>query len=138
MNGDSGSADSRSSLLKFSPQFIIAPGRMVRMMAMATKPADARIDLAMGVPMEFLTSEMSFCTNCCRNSLFVRVLEEVRNLPVLSNMTIMERICPAFGVCPVPFVKNSGAVTPDTAKEFMQPMKWMHERPAPVVHEYAH
>ena len=38
---------------------------------------------------------------------------EVRDLPVLSNMTIMERICPAFGVCPVPFVKNSGAVTPN-------------------------
>ena len=89
---------------KFSPQFIIAPGRMVRMMAMGIKPADMKIDLAMGVPLEFLTSEMWFCTNCCRNPLFVKVLEEVRNLPILSNMTIMQRLCPAFGVCPVPFV----------------------------------
>ena len=35
-----GSGESRSSLLKFSPQFIIAPGRIVRMMAMASKPAE--------------------------------------------------------------------------------------------------
>ena len=62
-----GSLESRSSLLKFSPQFIIAPGRMVRMMAMGTKPADLRIDLAMGVPLEFLTSEMWFCTSIGRS-----------------------------------------------------------------------
>ena len=75
--------ESRSSLIKFSPQFLIAPGRMVRMMSMGTKPADMRIDLAMGVPLEFLASEMWFCTNCCKNSLFQMVLEEVRNLPIL-------------------------------------------------------
>ena len=105
---------------------------------MGIKPADTRMDLAMGVPIEFLASEMWFCTNCCKNPLFMKVLAEVRNLPILSNMTIMERICPAFGVCPVPFVKNSGVVNPNTAKEFMQPMKWMCDRPAHVVHEYAH
>ena len=88
--------------------------------------------------MEFLTSEMWFCTNCCRNQLFTKVLAEVRNLPILSNMTIMERLCPAFGVCPIPFVKNSGVVDPNTAKEFMQPMKWIYDHPAQVVHEYAH
>ena len=43
-----GSMESRSSVIKFSPQFLIAPGRMVRMMSMGTKPADMRIDLAMG------------------------------------------------------------------------------------------
>ena len=135
-----GSLESRSSLIKFSPQFLIAPGRMVRMMSMGTKPADMRIDLAMGVPLEFLTSEMWFCTNCCRNTLFTRVLEEVRNLPILSdlsNMTIMERLCPAIGVCPVPFARNAGVVDPDNAREYMQPMKWMYDRPAKVLHEYA-
>ena len=132
-----GSMESRSSLIKFSPQFLIAPGRMVRMMSMGTKPADMRIDLAMGVPLEFLASEMWFCTNCCRNSLFIKVLDEVRKLPILSNMTIMERLCPAFGVCPVPFTRNAGAVDPDTAKEYMQPMKWIYDRPAKVLHEYA-
>ena len=93
-----GSMESRSSLIKFSPQFLIAPGRMVRMMSMGTKPADMRIDLATGVPLEFLASEMWFCTNCCRNTLFMRVLEEVRDLPILSNMTILERLCPEMGV----------------------------------------
>ena len=132
-----GSLESRSSLIKFSPQFLIAPGRMVKMMSMGTKPADMRIDLAMGVPLEFLASEMWFCTNCCRNTLFTRVLEEVRNLPILSNMTIMERLCPAFGVCPVPFTRTAGVVDPDNAKEYMQPMKWVYDRPAKVLHEYA-
>ena len=134
-----GSLESRSSLIKFSPQFLIAPGRMVRMMSMGTKPADMRIDLAMGVPLEFLASEMWFCTNCCRNTLFTRVLEEVRNLPILSNMTIMERLCPAIGVCvcPVPFTRNAGVVDPDNAREYMQPMKWMYDRPAKVLRDYA-
>ena len=114
-----------------------SPKGMVRMMSMGTKPADMRIDLAMGVPMEFLTSEMWFCTNCCKNPLFKRVLEEVRNLPILSNMTIMERLCPAFGVCPVPYTRNAGIVNPDNAKELLQPMKWMYDRPASVIHEQA-
>ena len=132
-----GSMESRSSLIKFSPQFLIAPGRLVRMMSMGTKPADMRIDLAMGVPLAFLTSEMWFCTNCCKNSLFQVVLEEVRNLPILSNMMIMERLCPAIGVCPVPFTRNAGVVDPDNAKEYLQPMKWVYDRPAKVLHEYA-
>ena len=52
-----GSKDSRSSVLKFKPQFIIVPGRMVRIQALGPKDcgADARIDLAMPVPWEFLT-----------------------------------------------------------------------------------
>ena len=132
-----GSNESRSSVLKFSPQFIIAPGRMVRMMSMGIKPADMRIDLAMGVPMEFLTSEMWFCTNCCKNPLFKQVLEEVRNLPILSNMTIMERLCPAFGVCPVPYTRNSGVVNPENANELLRPMKWMYDRPASALHDQA-
>ena len=132
-----GSNKSRSSVLKFSPQFIIAPGRMVRMMAMGSKPASMRIDLAMGVPMEFLASEMWFCTNCCKNPLFKHVLEEVRNLPILSNMTIMERLCPAFGVCPIPYTRNSGEVNPDNAKELLRPMKWIYDRSASVLHDQA-
>ena len=91
----------------------------------------------MGVPLEFLASEMWFCTNCCKNPLFNKILDEVRNLPILSNMTIMERLCPAFRVCPVPFTRNSGVVDPDTAREYLQPMKWMYDRPAKVVHDYA-
>ena len=104
---------------------------------MGSKPASTRIDLAMGVPLEFLASEMWFCTNCCKNKLFKQVLEDVRNLPILSNMTIMERLCPAFGVCPVPFTRNSGVVNPDNAREFLQPMKWIYDRPASEVHDHA-
>ena len=66
-----GSKDSKSSVLTFKPQFIIVPGRMVRIQALGPKDcgAEARIDLAMPVPWEFLTSEMWYCTNCCRNPL---------------------------------------------------------------------
>ena len=47
-----GSKESRSSVLKFKPQLIIVPGRMVRMQALGSKDcgAEARIDLAMPVP----------------------------------------------------------------------------------------
>ena len=58
--GRFGSKKSRSSVLKFKPQLIIVPGRMVRIQALGPKDcgAEARIDLAMPVPWEFLTSEM--------------------------------------------------------------------------------
>ena len=134
-----GSHESRSSVTKFHPQFIIAPGRMVRMMVMTSKiGAETRIDMAMGVPMEFLTTEMWFCTSCCRNTLFVQVLKDVQNLPILSNMMIIERICLALEVCPVPLVKVGGPVTPTTSKDFLRPMKWMYDRPAEQLQKYAH
>ena len=52
-------------------------------------------------------------------------------------MMIMERLCPARGICPVPFTRNAGMVDPDNAKEYMQPMKWVYDRPAKALHEYA-
>ena len=97
-----------------------------------------RIGLAMGVPWEFLSSEMWFCANCCKNELFQKVLKEVRTLPVLSNMMIMERICPAIGLNPVPLVKDHGSMTPLTAKEYMRPMKWIYDRPLKTLVSLAH
>ena len=108
------------------------PGRMVRIQALGPKDcgADARIDLAMPVPWEFLTSEMWYCTNCCRNPLFQQVLNEIRDLPILSNMIIMERLCPAIGVNPIPRVKDySATILPNTAKKLLRPMKWVYDRP---------
>ena len=86
-----GSKESQSSVMRFKPQLIIVPGRMVRIQALGPKDcgAETRIDLAMGVPWEFLTSETWFCTNCCKNELFQKMLKEVRTLPVLSNMVIV-------------------------------------------------
>ena len=136
-----GSKESRSSVLKFKPQFIIVPGRMVRIQALGPKDcgADARIDLAMPVPWEFLTSEMWYCTNCCRNHLFQQVLKETRNLPILSNMIIMERLCPAIGVNPILRVKDySATILPNTAKKLLRPMKWVYDRPLTTLVRQAH
>ena len=101
--------------------------------------ADARIDLAMPIPWEFLTSEMWYCTNCCRNPLFQQVLKEIRDLPVLSNMIIMERLCPAIGVNPIPRVKDySATILPNTAKKLLRPMKWVYDRPLTTLVRQAH
>ena len=136
-----GSKESRSSVLKFKPQFIIVPGRMVRIQALGPKDcgAEARIDLAMPVPWEFLTSEMWYCTNCCRNPLFQQVLREIKDLPILSNMIIMERLCPAIGVNPIPRVRDySATILPTNAKKLMRPMKWVYDRPLNMVVKQAH
>ena len=136
-----GFKDSRSSILKFKPQFIIVPGRMVRIQALGPKDcgAEARIDLAMPVPWEFLTSEMWYCTNCYRNSLFQKVLKEIKDIPILSNMIIMERLCPAIGVNPVPRVKDiSATILPTNAKRLLRPMKWVYDRPLNTVVRQAH
>ena len=135
----SGNLDRRSpdsSVLKFKPQFIIVPGRMVRIQALGPKDcgAEARIDLAMPVPWEFLTSEMWYCTNCCRNPLFQQVLKEIRDLPILSNLIIMERLCPAIGVNPIPRVRDySSTILPNNAKKLLRPMKWVYDRPLNTV-----
>ena len=101
--------------------------------------ANARIDLAMPVPWEFLTSEMWYCTNCCRNPLFQQVLKEIRDLPILSNMIIMERLCPAIGVNPIPRVKDySATILPNTAKKLLRPMKWAYDRPLTTLVRQAH
>ena len=126
-----GSKESRSSVLKFKPQFIIVPGRMVRIQALGPKDcgADARIDLAMPVPWEFLTSEIWYCTNCCRNPLLQQVLKEIRDVPILSNIVIMERLCPAIGVDPIPRVQDhSSTILPTNAKKLLRPMKWEYDR----------
>ena len=136
-----GSKDSRSSVLKFKPQFIIVPGRMVRIEALGPKDcgADARIDLAMPVPWEFLTSEMWYCTNCCRNALFQQVLKEIRDLPILSNVILVERLCPAIGVNPIPRFKDySTTVLPNNAKKLLRPMKWVYDRSLTTLVRQAH
>ena len=136
-----GSKESRSSVLKSKPQFIIVPGRMVRIQALGPKDcgADARIDLAMPVPWEFLTSEMWYCTNCCRNPLFQQVLKEIRDLPILSNMVIMERLCPAIGVDPIPRVQeHSSTILPTNAKRLLRPMKWVYDRSLSTIVRQSH
>ena len=96
----------QNSVLKFKPQFIIVPCRMVRIQGLGPKDCsvDARIDLAMASSMGVLAQK---CGDCCRNPLFQQVLKEIRDLPVLSN--IMERLCPAIGVNPVPRVQDHSA-----------------------------
>ena len=81
---------------------------------------------------------MWFCTNCCKNELFQKVLKEVRNLLILSNMMIMERICPAIGINPAPLVKDHGSITPVTARKYMRPMKWIYDRPLKTLVNLAH
>ena len=92
--------------MKFKPQLIIFPGRMVRMQALGPNEcgAETRIDLA-GCPMGVLD---------IRNVVLYQLLQEwVKEvmLPVLSNMVILERICPAIGINPVPLVKDHGTIS---------------------------
>ena len=54
-------------------------------------------------------------------------------------MIIMERLCPAIGVNPIPRVKDySSAILPTNAKKMLRPMKWVYDRPLTTVVRQAH
>ena len=94
-----------TSTVKFAPSLVIAPGRTVRILGHQSKSEDppvAKLEIVMGVPEEFLLSELWYRQNHQRNPWFVDLVENLLIQPVYSHMARVERICPALGLTPIP------------------------------------
>ena len=94
-----------TSTMKFSPSLVIAPARTVRILGHSSKseePPVARLEMVMGVPEEFLLSELWYRQNHKRNPTFADLLETLLIQPVYSHMARAERINPTLGLSPVP------------------------------------
>ena len=94
-----------TSTVKFAPSLVIAPSRIVRILGQQSKsdePPAVKLEIVMGVPEEFLLSELWYCQNHKRNSQFAELVEVLLAQPVYSHMARVERICPAMGLTPIP------------------------------------
>ena len=56
----------------------------------------------MGVPEEFLLSELWYCQNHKRNPLLAELVDVLLAQPVYSHMARVERKSPAMGLTPIP------------------------------------
>ena len=103
-----------TSTVKFAPSLVIAPGRTVRILGHQSKseePPVAKLEIVMGVPEEFLLSELWYCQNHKRNPWFSELVEIPVTQPVYSHMARVERICPAMGLTPFPECDFDGSET---------------------------
>ena len=83
-----------TSTVTFAPSLVIAPGRTVRILGHQSKseePPVAKLEIVMGVPEEFLLSELWYCQNHKRNPWFSELVELLVTQPVYSHMARVER-----------------------------------------------
>ena len=75
-----------TSTVKFAPSLVIGPSRTVRILGQQSKseePPAARLDIVMGVPEEFLLTELWYCQNHRRNPQFAELVDALLTQPVI-------------------------------------------------------
>ena len=131
-----------TSTVKFAPSLVIGPSRTVRILGQQSKseePPAARLDIVMGVPEEFLLTELWYCQNHKRNPQFAElIIETVLTQPVYSHMARVERICPAMGLTPIPAcdILDIGFIHDITSfEQYFAPTRWLYEKGSDLTHE---
>ena len=127
--------------MKFSPSLVIAPGRTVRILGHQSKseePPVAKLEMVMGVPEEILLSELWYCQNHKRNPWFAELVENLLIQPVYSHMARVERICPAFGLTPIPAcdIMDIGNIHDvGSFDSYFAPTQWIYARGTDKIRE---
>ena len=130
-----------TSTVKFAPSLVIAPSRTVRILGQQSKseePPAARLEIVMGVPEEFLLSELWYCQNHKRNPLFAELVDVLLAQPVYSHMARVERICPAVGLTPIPAcdILDIGTIHDVTSfEQYFAPTCWLYAKGTDQIHE---
>ena len=94
-------------------------------------PQQARLDIVMGVPEEFLLTELWYCQNHKRNSQFSDLVDSLSAQPVHSHLARVERLCPAMGITPIPAcdLQDIGVVYDVSSFEhYFAPTCWLYEK----------
>ena len=92
----------------------------------------------MGVPEEFLLTELWYCQNQKRNPQFAELVDTLLTQPVYSHMARVERICPAMGITPIPACDILDIGPIHDVKSFEQcfaPTCWLYEKGTDLTHE---
>ena len=130
-----------TSTVKFAPSLVISPCRAVRILGQQSKsddPPAARLDIVMGVPEEFLLTELWYCQNHKRNPQFSEIVEVLLAQPVYSHLAKVERICPAMGITPIPAcdLLDVGPIYDVSSfEQYFAPTCWLYEKSSELVHE---
>ena len=130
-----------TSTVKFAPSLVIGPCRTVRILGQQSKSEDppaARLDIVMGVPEEFLLTELWYCQNHKRNPQFTELVDTLLSQPVYSHLARVERICPTMGITPIPACDLLDVGTVHDVSSFEQhfaPTCWLYEKSSELVHE---
>ena len=89
------------------------------------------LDTVMPVPEDFLISELWFCKTMGKVPSFQTILERIRSTAVYTNMTMVQRLCPALELTPINSHSARDTVSMTTEKgtlELMQSTQWIYER----------
>ena len=130
-----------TSTVKFAPSLVIAPGRTVRILGHQSKseePPVAKLEIVMGVPEEFLLSELWYCQNHQRNPWFADLVEILLIQPVYSHMAGVERICPALGLTSIPAcdLLDIGSIHDVGSFDlYFAPTQWLYARGADQIQD---
>ena len=120
---------------------MIGPSRPVRVLGQQSKsdePPAASLDIVMGVPEEFLLTELWYCQNHKRNPQFAELVDTLLTQPVYSHMAKVERICPAMGLTPIPAcdILDIGLIHDVTSfEQYFAPTCWLYEKGSDLIHE---
>ena len=130
-----------SGITEFAPSLVIAPSRTVRILGHQSKseePPVAKLEIVMGVPEEFLLSELWYCQNHKRNPWFAELVDALLTQPVYSHMARVERICPAMGLTPIPAcdILDIGEIHDvNSFEQYFAPTQWLYAKGSDQIHE---
>ena len=141
INGNDQWEIANTSTVKFAPSLVISPSRTVRILGHQSKSDEspaARLDIIMGVPEEFLLTELWYCQNHKRNPQFSELVDTLLVQPVYSHLARVERLCPAMGSTPISAcsIHDVGEVYDVKSFEtYFAPTCWLYEKSSDLVHE---
>ena len=92
----------------------------------------------MGVPEQFLLTDLWYCQNHRRNPWFADLVEILLDQPVYSHMARVERICPVMGLTPLPAcdILDIGDVHDVRSfDQYFAPTQWLYAKGSSQIHE---
>ena len=89
-----------TSTVKFAPSLVIGPCRTVRILGQQSKSEDppaAKLDIVMGVPEEFLLTELWYCQNHKRHPQFAELVDSTIGSTSLFTLSKGGQDMPGYG-----------------------------------------
>ena len=123
-----------TSAMTFNPSLVVTALKTVRILGINSTAAYAPekvLDTVMPVPEDFLISELWFCKTMGKVPGFQTILERIQSTAVYTNMTMVQRLCPALELTPINShsARDTGSLTTERGTlELMQSTQWIYER----------
>ena len=123
-----------TSAITFRPSLVVTALKTVRILgnnSTATYAPDKMLDTVMPVPEDFLISEQWFCKTMGKVPSLQAILERIQSTAVYTNMTMVQRLCPALELTPINghLMRSTTSLTTEKGTlELMQSTQWIYER----------